>query len=73
MKNNRFYFIEYKLYSSDKIHNLNVYASSCEDAYEKAIDYLYVAKLFPYSIWVSSVTYNNGKHKQFNNFEGKPY
>lgn len=73
MTRNHPYCIEYKLHSADDIHKLIIIASSCEDAYEKAIDELYDEKLYPYSIWVSSVTYNNGKYKQFNNFEGKPY
>lgn len=65
------YTIEYKEHSSDEVKSINVSANNKEDAYEKAV--FDILGGTPYSAWVSSVAYSNGKCKMFNNFEGNPY
>ena len=68
------YRVQYRLYSADTVHSIDVVAKSKADAYDKAVyDHLYKQGLYPYSAWVYSVTYQNGNYKRFNTHEGKPY
>lgn len=69
------YYVNYKLYSADKVRGIGFLAKNKIDAYQKAVYELIPAKEgeMPYSAWVESVTYNNGKCTRFNTFEGKPY
>ena len=69
------YFVEYKMYSADRIHGIQSPAGNKIDAYEKAVYTLIPEKegCIPYSAWVSSVTYKNGRYREFRTFEGNPY
>lgn len=69
------YYVRYKMYSADEVHEIQSPAENKLDAYEKAVYTLIPEKegSIPYSAWVSSVTYNNGNYREFNTFEGKPY
>lgn len=75
MKVNHAYYVHYKLHSADEVNGIDLLASSKVEAYDKAVYELIPEKEgeLPYSAWVHSVTYNNGNHKVFNTFEGKPY
>ena len=66
----RSYTVAYKLYISDMPNRIYVLANNAKQAYRNAMDKL---DWLPYSAWVESVTYRNGSHKRFNNFEGKSY
>ena len=69
------YNVEYKLTWTNEVKNVDVLANNKEDAYDKAV-YEEIPKREgepPYSAWVNTVTYSNGKVKTFNNFEGNPY
>ena len=67
------YKVEYR--ASFNVSSVPVVAKNAPDAYMKAVYKVIPAKEgeLPYSAWVSSVTYSNGKVKYFNNFEGKPF
>ena len=69
------YFVEYKMYNADRIHGIQSPAENKIDAYEKAVYDLIPKKEggIPYSAWVSSVTYSNGRSREFRTFEGNPY
>ena len=69
------YCVKYKMYSTDEPKGIGFLADNKIDAYEKAVYELIPEKegSIPYSAWVYSVTYNNGKYRKFNTFEGKPY
>lgn len=69
------YCINYKMYNTDEVKDIQVLAENKEDAYDKAFYELIPVTEgeLPYSVWVHSVTYKNGDHKIFNTFEGKPY
>ena len=69
------YSVYYKMYSADEVHHIDVIASNKEEAwdiatYEKIPEFEMV---HPYSVWVDSVTYQNGNSRRFNTFEGNPY
>ena len=66
MKTYCIHYYENGIYESVK--QLDVVAKSKEDAYSRFIENHNV-----YAAWVNSVTYNNGNHKVFNTFCGKPY
>lgn len=67
------YYVNYKLYSNDKIRGINIPARNKEDAYFKALKMIHEKENEEaYSLWVNSVTFNNGNYKMFNTFEGKP-
>lgn len=69
------YYVNYKLFDADEYHGVQVPANNKVEAYDRAV-YELIPKMegtSPYSAWVKSVTYNNGKYKRFNTFEGKPY
>ncbi len=75
MKKNHAYYVRYKLYGCGEEYGIDVLASSKEEAYDKAV-YELIPKIdgeSPYSAWVSSVTYNNGKCHHFNTCEGLAY
>ena len=76
MKRAKAYYVKYKLHRSDEEKGISLLASSKEEAYDKAV-YEVIPEaengVYPYSAWVSSVTYNNGNYVLFNTFEGKPY
>ncbi len=70
------YYVEYTMYESDVAHGIAVPANNKIDAYDKAINELIPASNdneYPYSAWVTSVTYNNGKVHYFNTCDGLPY
>ena len=69
------YYVKYKMYSADKVHGIQSPAENKIDAYEKAVYDLIPKKEggIPYSAWVSSVTYKNGRYREFRTFEGNPY
>lgn len=69
------YYVEYRVYPSDSAKGITVIAANKADAYDKAMYEIIpeTESFSPYSAWVSSVTYNNGNYKVFNNFEGNPY
>ena len=71
----RSYTVEYKMHSSDKVHQISFLAHDKFDAWDKAV-YEEIPKAtggYPYSAWVYSVTYQNGNERRFNTHEGKPY
>lgn len=63
------------MHSAGETHRVFVLAKNKIEAYEKAVfeEIPKIAGHVPYSVWVHSVTYNNGNYKEFNTFEGKPY
>lgn len=67
------YWVEYKMHSADEVHGMQIIASSKEKAYDNFMREMERQGEMPYSAWVSSVTYNNGRYKVFNTFEGKPF
>lgn len=70
------YNICYRMHKlSQGCRKVDVLAKNRFDAYEKAV-YDVIPQIegeAPYSAWVNSVTYNNGNHKEFDSYEGKPY
>ena len=69
------YYVRYRMYDADEVKGIGVLASNKADAYDKAV-YEAIPKnngSLPYSAWVYSVTYRNGKHVKFNTHEGNPY
>lgn len=69
------YYVKYKMYSAAETKGVCIAAKNKVEAYEKAV-YEEIPKTegeLPHSAWVHEVTYNNGKRKLFNTFEGKPY
>lgn len=69
------YYVKYKTHSAGEVKGIAVPAGNKADAYDKAV-YEEIPKVegeTPYSAWVYSVTYNNGRYHTFNTFEGKPY
>lgn len=69
------YRVEYTMYYSGEVMEMDVLARNKEEAYDKAV-YTMIPDAeedFPFSAWVASVTYSNGNYKRFNTFEGKPY
>ena len=65
------YKVAYKDYASADIKTVFVDANSKAEAYDKAV-YDAIDEL-PYSAWVESVRYKNGRIQRFNTFEGNPY
>lgn len=68
------YTVQYRMIGSD-VKQISFLAKNRFDAYDKATYELIPEKEgeYPYSVWVSSVTYQNGNYKTFNTFEGNPY
>jgi hypothetical protein len=71
----RNYIIEYRMNWGGKVKEIEILANNKVDAIAIALFEAIPSTEHnhPYSAWVASVTYNNGKHKEFNTFEGKPY
>lgn len=69
------YYVCYRLQRNGEEKGIGFLAKNKIDAYQKAVYELIPAKEgeMPYSAWVESVTYNNGKSKRFNTCEGLPY
>lgn len=69
------YHIHYRLHECGEEKGLDVIAKNKEDAYDKACYEAIPQKEneYAYSAWVVSVTYQNGRYRRFNTFEGKPY
>lgn len=68
------YYIQFRIYGQD-VQGVCVVARNKAEAYDKAVYEIIPAKYgeMPYSAWVHSVTYSNGKYKTFKTFEGLPY
>lgn len=68
------YTVSYKMHQASKVRKISVPAKSKWEAFDKASFEIIPDKEdgYPYSVWVSSVTYQNGNYKLFNTFEGKP-
>ena len=69
------YAVRYKMYSADEEKVVSLLAKNKFDAYDRAT-YELIPKVegqVPYSSWVNSVTYNNGKVHYFNTIEGLAY
>lgn len=65
------YTVEY--YENGEYEDVQEYvvlARSKEEAYER---FMWIKDWSVYGAWVSSVTYQNGNVRVFNNFCGKPY
>jgi len=71
----RAYYVQYTMHRNGEAKGIQSPADSKAEAYDKAVYELIPQKegTLPYSAWVSSVTYNNGNYKTFNNFGGHPY
>ena len=69
------YTVKYRMYGAADEKSISVIASSKADAYDVAAWDLIPEKEgnYPYSAWVSSVTYNNGNCHYFNTSEGNAY
>jgi hypothetical protein len=69
------YYVRYRMYDAAEVKGVAVAARNKADAHDKAVYEIIPQKegRLPYSAWVYSVTYNNGKHKLFNTCEGNPY
>lgn len=69
------YTVEYKMHSASDVHSVSFLANNKAEAYDKAV-YEAIPAIegtIPFSAWVKSVTYNNGKYHGFDTFEGLPY
>ena len=70
------YRVAYKFYQWDSVRYISIKAKSKADAYDKAcwevIPNVWKGS-FPYSAWVESVTYSNGRTRRFNTSEGNAY
>lgn len=69
------YYVKYRLYGVGELKGIDVLANSKADAYDRAV-FEEIPKRdgeTPYSAWVHSVTYNNGKYHLFNTSEGNAY
>ena len=63
---NRAYWVRYKLNRYEVEKGIDVLAKNKEDAYYKALDKIEKKESqMPYSLWVYSVTYQNGRHQLF--------
>lgn len=70
------YTVKYNMRNNSELaKSISFLAKNVIDAYDRAVYEEIPNKEgeLPYSAWVESVTYNNGKQKFFNTFEGKPY
>lgn len=69
------YTVSYRMIQYGKEKSIQVIANSKYEAYDKATYELIpdIEAFPPYSTWVSSVTYNNGNYRVFNNSEGNAY
>lgn len=69
------YNVRYKMEPWETERSIDVIASNKFEAYDKAAYEVisYKEGRNPYSAWVASVTYNNGRYHRFDTFEGLPY
>lgn len=69
------YTVEYKLTANGETRFVPLLAGNKQSAWVKATFEIIPEKegQQPYSSWVASVTYNNGKFRRFNTWEGLPY
>lgn len=69
------YYVSYKTHAGAEEKGIDLLAKNKVDAYDKAVFEIIpqIEGEVPYSAWVASVTYNNGRYHRFNTFEGKPY
>lgn len=72
---NQSYAVKYKMFWGDSEKMVTIAAKSKFDAYRKADAEVIPAVEggYAYSLWVSSVTYQNGNYREFNTCEGLPY
>ena len=75
MRGNNAYWVEYRSNVTGEVRGIDVLARSKADAWDKAYFEAIPERegSIPYSAWVANVTYNNGKQRFFNTFEGNPY
>ena len=75
MLTNKAYMVHYRMYQSGEEKAVAVLAKNKADAYDKAVYEVIVKEQGrpPYSAWVYSVTYQNGKYRRFNTCEGNAY
>lgn len=66
------YTVCYKMHSADSIREKDVDARSKYEAYDK-VAFEEIDGEYPYSAWVKSRTFDNGRVQEFNTFEGKAY
>ena len=69
------YTVEYKMSAAGEVRFVSFLAKNKQDAWDRAT-FKEIPKKegeCPYSSWTAAVTYNNGNHRRFNTFEGKPY
>ena len=60
------YWVKYRTYRHEDEKGIDVLAVTKEDAYYKALDKIEEKEgQPPYSAWVYSVTYQNGRHQLF--------
>jgi hypothetical protein len=63
---NHAYWVKYKMYRHSEENGIDVLAKNKQDAYYKAIDKIEEKEgCTPYSAWVYSTTYQNGRHQVF--------
>lgn len=69
------YYVKYKMHDAVDQKGVCVAAANKAAAYDRAVYEVIPQKegRLPYSAWVYSVTYNNGKYRRFNTCEGLPY
>lgn len=75
MKGTATYHVKYRKYQYSLEEGIDVAAHNKEEAYDLAT-YEIIPEIegtYPYSTWVSSVTYNNGNYHRFNTSEGNAY
>lgn len=69
------YTVKYREYWCGEERQISLLAKNKVDAYDRAV-YEEIPKIegcAPYSAWVHSVTYSNGKYHCFNTSEGNCY
>lgn len=69
------YYVKYRMHDAAEVKGVCVAARNKVEAYDRAV-FEVIPKTdgrVPYSAWVSSVTYNNGKERRFDTCEGLPY
>ena len=69
------YTVKYRMYQWTEEKSISVIAKSKADAYDKAMYEVIpdIEAFSPYSVWVYSVTYQNGNYRRFNTCEGLGY
>ena len=69
------YCVHYRMHSAAQENAIFVLAANKAEAYDKAAFEAIPQKEgeHPYSVWVVSVTYNNGNYHRFNTCEGLAY